>query len=382
MPPPVKNIGREWLSTAERNVKGMKDLVALEDPVLVVNPEDHPLADQAHLPYARFASAVVDYQWEEMSDPLDFLRKLNGELQTNGILVMAINSWPVGRKAAHLLLLQAGFNRVWFHQTATSGLIVTAQRTTVPSAKKTVSIVLPVYNERRSFNDLIQALLAKNMSYVEREIIIVESNSQDGTREDVLKYKDHPEVRIILEDRPRGKGHAVRAGFQAARGDIVMIQDADLEYDLNDYEALLEPLLQYREVFVLGARHSGSWKMRSFDKQPLLSNLMNCGHLFFRGLINVLYRQCLKDPFTMYKVLWRDCLYGLKFEHNHFDFDHELVIKLIRKGYTPLEIPVNYASRSYSEGKKVNVFLEPWRWLYVDIKNRFGTLKAPVRTKE
>jgi glycosyltransferase involved in cell wall biosynthesis len=206
---------------------------------------------------------------------------------------------------------------------------------------------------------------------VDRQIIVIESNSTDGTREQVMQYQEHPEVTVLFQERARGKGHAVRLGLAHADGDIVTIQDADLEYDVNDYDNLLEPLLNYRAHFVLGARHGGRWKMRQFHQQRLLGTLLNLGHLFFTGLINVLYGQRLRDPFTMYKLFRRDCLYGLALECNRFDFDHELVIKLCRKGYRPLEIPVNYQSRSFHEGKKVNLIRDPLTWLWADLKFRF-----------
>jgi glycosyltransferase involved in cell wall biosynthesis len=178
-------------------------------------------------------------------------------------------------------------------------------------------------------------------------------------------------VKLVLEDAPLGKGRAVRTGLRHATGEFVLIQDADLEYDLNDYDALLEPLVRYRAPFVLGSRHGGGFKMRQFTDNPLQATAMNLGHVFFTTLLNVLYRQRMSDPFTMFKVFRRDCLSGLTFECNGFDFDHELVIKLVRKGYTPIEIPVNYRSRSYREGKKVRFFRDPLRWIWVDLKFRF-----------
>ncbi|HAO79535.1 MAG TPA: glycosyltransferase family 2 protein, partial [Verrucomicrobia subdivision 3 bacterium] len=187
-------------------------------------------------------------------------------------------------------------------------------------------------------------LLLKELPDLQLEIIVVESNSMDGTRERALSYRDHPRVKLILEDQPRGKGHAVRAGLKATTGDYVLIQDADLEYDLEDYDALLEALVTGRTAFVLGSRHGGHniWKMRQFTGQHGLSLFVNFGHWFFSTLINVLFFQRLRDPFTMFKVFRRDCLYALEFECNRFDFDFELLIKLIRKGYRPVELPVNY----------------------------------------
>ena len=166
--------------------------------------------------------------------------------------------------------------------------------------------------------------------------------------------------------------HAVRAGLARATGDYVLIQDADMEYDLEDYDALLEPLISGREAFTLGARHGGAaWKMRQFTGQPLLSLLLNAGHWFFTTMVNVLFLQRLKDPFTMFKVFRRDCIYGLNFKCNRFDFDYELLIKLLRKGYKPLELPVNYRSRSFEEGKKVSMVSDPLSWIKACFKLRF-----------
>jgi SAM-dependent methyltransferase len=256
---------------------------------------------------------------------------------------------------------------------ATSGMIVTAIRAERPPRPR-CSIIVAAFNESKSFPLLMDALLKKDLPSVEREIIIVESNSTDGTRELVRKYETHPDVKIVLQDRPRGKGNAVREGFRNATGDVVLIQDADLEYDLNDYDALLAPILSRRALFVLGTRHGGNWKMRKFAGQEGLSTALNFGHVFFTGLMNVLFRQKMTDPFTMFKVFHRDCLFGLDFECNRFDFDHELVIKLVRKGYVPLEIPVNYSSRSFREGKKVRMFRDPLTWIWINLKLRVTPL--------
>jgi 2-polyprenyl-3-methyl-5-hydroxy-6-metoxy-1,4-benzoquinol methylase len=230
-----------------------------------------------------------------------------------------------------------------------------------------LSVIVPAYNEANTLGALMDALLHKNLPGLRMEIIVVESNSTDGTRETALKYQSHPAVKIILEDQPLGKGHAVRAGLRAASGDYVLIQDADLEYDLEDYDALLEQLVAGRCAFVLGSRHGGRnvMKMRQFTGQRGLSLFFNAGHWFFTTLINMLFLQRLRDPFTMFKVFRRDCLFGLEFECNRFDFDFELLIKLIRKGYRPVELPVNYRSRSYMEGKKVRMFHDPLSWLGV-----------------
>jgi glycosyltransferase involved in cell wall biosynthesis len=207
------------------------------------------------------------------------------------------------------------------------------------------------------------------------QFLIVESNSTDGSREIVLEYRGRPGVEVILEEKPRGKGRAVRTGLAAATGDIIMIQDADLEYDLNDYEVLLAPIIAGRQTFVLGARHgSGGWAIRKFTDQPVHAFILNLAHWSFTLLINLSLGIWLRDPFTMYKVFRRDCLEGLTFTCNRFDFDWELLMKLIRKGHRPIEIPVTYTSRSFQQGKKVRMFRDPLTWIVAWAKCRFGPL--------
>jgi glycosyltransferase involved in cell wall biosynthesis len=240
-----------------------------------------------------------------------------------------------------------------------------------------LSVILPLYNERSTFPKLMEMLIEKEIPNVEIEIILVESNSSDGSRELALGYRDHPRVRLILEERASGKGHAVRTGLQAATGDVVLFQDADLEYDLDDYEGLIQPILEHRQNFVIGSRHTIStrlWKIRNFSDAGGLAALFNFGHLMFLTLFNVIYRQRLSDPFSMFKVFRSECLHGLRFECNRFDFDFEIVIKLLRKGYRPLELPVNYRARSFSEGKKVTVFRDPLTWLRALLKYRNSRL--------
>jgi glycosyltransferase involved in cell wall biosynthesis len=239
----------------------------------------------------------------------------------------------------------------------------------------TLTVVVPVFNEGNTARETLDALLAKQITGIQFEIIIVESNSTDGSRDIVLGYNADPRVKIILEDAPRGKGHAVRAGLARATGDIILIQDADLEYDLNDYEELLIPIITGRQTFVLGSRHgSGGWALRKFDDQPLHALFLNLGHWTFALMVNLSLGIWLNDPFTMYKVFRRDCIEGLTFESNRFDFDFELLMKLVRKGHRPIEIPVSYKSRSFKEGKKVSVIRDPLTWLRAVVKYRFVKL--------
>ena len=140
------------------------------------------------------------------------------------------------------------------------------------------------------------------------------------------------------------------------------------------------PCCAYRRNFVIGSRHIAKgrgWKMRQFNDSASLAAVYNLGHVFFLTLFNFLYRQRLMDPFSMFKVFRRECLYGLSFECNRFDFDFEIVIKLLRKGYRPLELPVNYHARSPSEGKKVSMLRDPWTWIRALLKFRWSRLYTP-----
>jgi SAM-dependent methyltransferase len=254
----------------------------------------------------------------------------------------------------------------------TAGNLVVMGRKEERRERKLLSVIMPVFNEEKSVRAGIERVLAKRIPGVDIELIIVESTSTDGTREIVREYEGRERILIVWEEQPRGKGHAVRAGLECVCGDFVLIQDADDEYDIEDYDALIEPLMSGETAFVLGARHGGyAWKMRRFNDQRLAGNVLNFGHWLFATLVNVVYGLRLKDPFTMYKVFRADCLRGLRFECNRFDFDYELLIKLVRRGYRPIEVPVNYRSRSFKEGKKVNVLRDPWTWLWAILKYRF-----------
>lgn len=239
----------------------------------------------------------------------------------------------------------------------------------------TVSVVVPVYNEIATVRQALDALVAKRIEGFDLKLIIVESNSTDGSRAVVQGYGNLPSVQILLEDAPRGKGHAVRAGLAVATGDIIIIQDADLEYDLADYEKLLRPIARGERTFVLGSRHTpGGWALRKFTDQKVHALVLNLAHWTFTGMINLSLWIWLNDPFTMYKVFRRDCLTGLKLECNRFDFDWELLIKLIRKGHRPVEIPISYQSRSFNQGKKVSMFRDPLTWMVALVKYRLQPL--------
>jgi glycosyltransferase involved in cell wall biosynthesis len=238
-----------------------------------------------------------------------------------------------------------------------------------------VSIVVPVFNEAPTVAKVIDAVLRVQLAGAELELVIVESNSTDGSREIVQRYAAHPRVTCIYEERPQGKGHATRRGLDHARGDILLIQDADLEYDIEDYSSLLNPIIRGHEAFVLGSRHGGRqhWKLRQFTK-PFLAAFYNLAHVLVTEYINVLFRLRLRDPQTMFKVCRRDCIEGIAFHANYFNFDYELLLKVVRKGYTPVEVPVNYRSRSHAEGKKIRMWRDAPLGLWMITKLRLTPL--------
>ena len=238
-----------------------------------------------------------------------------------------------------------------------------------------LSVILPAYNEGPTIRGALDRVIGKHVPGLDKEVIIVEGNSTDGTREAVLEYQARPGVHVVLTDRPRGKGDAVRQGLARASGDFVLIQDADDEYDIDDYDVLLDPLKHFRRAFVLGSRHHGHWQIRKFGLSSM-TVFMNSGHIFLTELFNLLYRQKLEDPWTMYKVFRRDCLHRVLLECNRFDFDVELVAKLVRRGFSPLEIPVHYHSRSFAEGKKIRVFRDPLTWIWACLKYRVASFDS------
>jgi glycosyltransferase involved in cell wall biosynthesis len=234
-----------------------------------------------------------------------------------------------------------------------------------------LSVILPVYNERDTIREVIDAVLAKTIPEWEIELLIVESNSTDGTREVVVGYRGRANVVVLLQSEARGKGHAVREGLMRATGEVILIQDGDLEYRVDDYDALLAPIARGACAFVLGTRHGPGKRIRVFTDQPVTAFVLNGAHWAFTFLLNVTLGTWLTDPFTMYKVFRRECLNGMTLECDRFDFDWELLIKLTRRGYRPLEVPVQYHSRSFKQGKKIRIFRDPITWIHAWAKYSF-----------
>jgi hypothetical protein len=268
--------------------------------------------------------------------------------------------------------LQRALTRTRLAVNLPSGREIALFRPTEQALPEKLSIIVPVYNEARYAGAMITALLELKLP-VEHEVIVVESNSTDGSHEIVRSFEGHSLLRAIYQDAARGKGIAVRDGLKEATGSIVLIQDADFEYDLDDYDALLEPILERRASFVLGSRNLGldDWRIRRYQSDRGRGLALNVAHLAFARTFNLLYQQRTTDINTMFKVFRRECVAGVEFEGNGFNFDIELVCKIVRMGYAPFEVPVNYNSRGFDEGKKITLG-DAWPSYYQLFRCRFG----------
>jgi glycosyltransferase involved in cell wall biosynthesis len=244
--------------------------------------------------------------------------------------------------------------------------------------KPVLSLVVPVYNEAATVAELLDRLVAMHVPGVDVEIVVVESNSSDGTREAVMRYAQHPRVTVVLQEQARGKGNAVREGLAHVTGDIIGIQDGDLEYRLDDYPRLIEPILDGSADVVLGSRHVPGQPLRTLGSRRLQSKVVNTAHWAFTVLFDLVYGVRLRDPFTMFKIFRAECVEGMEFVSDRFDFDWELLGKLIRRGYKPLEVRVSYTSRSFESGKKVRFFRDPPTWLVACARFRMAKIPPPL----
>jgi glycosyltransferase involved in cell wall biosynthesis len=222
-----------------------------------------------------------------------------------------------------------------------------------------VSIVIPCYNEQATIRTIVDRVRASALPL--KEIIIVDDCSKDGTR-DILRDEIAPLVdRIIYHDVNKGKGGALRTGFQHATGDIVLIQDADLEYDPKEYPKLVDPILNHGADVVYGSRFAGGdahrvvffWHMIA---NRILTTASNC----FTNLN-------LTDMETCYKVFRREAIQGITIEEDRFGFEPEITAKLARKGCVFYEVGIAYYGRTYEEGKKIGL-KDAFRAIYAIVK--------------
>lgn len=212
-----------------------------------------------------------------------------------------------------------------------------------------LSIVIPAYNEFRTIAKVIELVQKIALPVAEREIVVVDDGSSDATPEILRKI---PGIRVISHPRNCGKGAAIRTGIQHATGDILLIQDADLEYSPDNYPRLLEPILQGKTEFVMGSRFaSHAPRFFTVGGDPFFFHYV--GNRMIIALTNFLYRENKTDYEGCYKVFTRSLADAIPVSADGFEYDNELICKSLRYGYRLEEVPIHYHSRSYSEGKKI-----------------------------
>ena len=230
-----------------------------------------------------------------------------------------------------------------------------------------LSVVIPAYNEERTIAETIQRVKAVDLSPLDMEIIVVDDGSKDRTRE-ILKTI--PEIRVVLQERNAGKGAAVKSGFRAATGDIVIIQDADLEYDPQDYGPMVQPIIDGRADLVIGSRFIRE-RLQFFGKgakSPFFTHYI--GNIMIVRLTNALYGQSATDYEGCYKAFSKSVIDKLPIEADGFEYDNELICKLLRRGYRMAEVPITYQPRTYQEGKKIK-WQDGVRMMWTILKWRF-----------
>jgi len=223
-----------------------------------------------------------------------------------------------------------------------------------------LSIIMPVYNEIGTIAEILKRVRAVRLSVpvgygpdngtlveFEREIVAVDDGSTDGTRKILRVLEEETDVVVIYHERNQGKGGAVRTGLQRASGDVMLIQDADLEYDPRDYPALLQPIVEGRSQVVYGSRFRGGPTKAMFFWHMM-------GNRFLTLVTNILYNTILSDMETCYKVFTREVAEQLDLRASGWGFDPEITAQILKRGYRIYEVPISYTGREFEEGKKIN----------------------------
>lgn len=215
------------------------------------------------------------------------------------------------------------------------------------SRRPLLSVIVPVYNERRTIDLLLEKVRAVD---IDKEIIVVDGGSEDGTVEILKAEAGKPGTTVVFQGRRRGRGNALKVGIRKSRGRVVIFQDADLELDPNDYPALIAPILAKEADVVFGSRF--------LRGKPRMTFLQYWGNKVINWSVNILFApelrgRWLTDVETCYQVFRRDCFRGLDIQNNHFAFTVELTVRLLLAGHRLKEIPISYFPRGKAEGKKI-----------------------------
>jgi len=211
---------------------------------------------------------------------------------------------------------------------------------------KKISIVIPAYNEEKTLSRVVESVISSDVDGLEKEIILIDDCSTDATAKIITTFSQKENIRAFRHKKNSGKGAALRTGFSKATGDILLIQDADLEYDPKEYRRLIEPILSGSAMVVYGSRMA--------NKNPVGYWYMYLGNYFISLFAKILYGRKITDIETCYKVFTREVLEGLLFTSNDFGFEAEFSAYVLKKGFPITEIPISYSPRKYTEGKKIS----------------------------
>ena len=228
-----------------------------------------------------------------------------------------------------------------------------------------LSIIIPVYNEEGTILKIIDRVKKARAFDFKKEIIVVDDFSTDKTRSK-LKTLREKSIKIFYHARNLGKGSAIRTGLKNFTGDVVLIQDADLEYNPDEYEKLLKPIIDKKSDVVYGSRFDVITKNLS-----KMYKLHYIGNLLLTSLTNIFYGAKITDMETGYKVFKRDVIKGISLKARRFDFEPEITAKLLKKGHKIYEVPINFVGRKFKEGKKIT-WIDGLKAVYYLLKYRFA----------
>ncbi len=236
-----------------------------------------------------------------------------------------------------------------------------------------LSIIIPVFNEEKSIVSILKQVQEVRIPNVTKEIIIVDDGSRDNTANIIKDYvyrKHQNEINLFTHTVNKGKGAAIITGIKEAKGDYIIIQDADMEYDPSYIKKLVDPILNKKAQVVYGTRLNRLPHFKNEEKEPLFI-LHYLGNRFLSFITSMLYGQWITDMETCYKLFPKDVVDSLHLSAKGFDFEPEITAKLLKKGYKIIEIPIVTKPRGYQEGKKLNALHEGPRALWVLCKYRF-----------
>ena len=227
-----------------------------------------------------------------------------------------------------------------------------------------LSIIIPAYNEEKTILKVINKVKSQRIGKLRKEIVVVDDFSQDGTGK-ILSGIKSKDIKIFFHKKNMGKGAAIRTALSNAAGDIILIQDADLEYSPKEYPGLLKPILKNEAKVVYGSR------LESIRKN--LKNMYKLhyfGNVFLTVMTNALYGAKITDMETGYKVFRKEVIKGMKLKARRFDFEPEITSKILKRGYRIKEVPIDFMGRKFSEGKKIT-WVDGLKAMYCLIKYRF-----------